>query len=112
MSKESDAPKVIGQATPEQIAEMKQKHGDVFEATAISAEGVEHKCYLRKPRRQELSYATKVATNNPLGFNESILKACWLSGSEDIKTVDYLFMGVSGQIAEIVEVADASIKKL
>ena len=104
--------KVIGQATSEQIAEMKEKHGDVFEVSVISADGVEHKGYLRKPKRQELSYATKVGSSNPLGFNESIINACWLAGDEAIKTDDALFMGVSGQIAEIIEVAEASIKKL
>jgi hypothetical protein len=105
--------KVIGQATPEQIAEMKEKHGDVFEATAISKDGkTEHKCYLRCPTRLELSYATKVAVNNPLGFNDSILKSCWLAGDECIKTNEYLLGGVSGQIAEIISIAEASIKKL
>jgi hypothetical protein len=103
---------ISGEATPEQIAGMKQKHGDVFEVTVISTDGIQHKGYLRKPRRQELSYATKVALSNPLGFNESILKACWLAGDDAIKTDDALFMGVSGQMAEIIEVAEASIKKL
>ncbi len=104
--------KVIGQATPEEIAVMKEKHGDVFEIIAIAKDGTEHKGYLRRPKRQEISYATKVGASNPLGFNESIIKACWLAGDEAIKTDDALFMGASGQIAEIIEVAEASIKKL
>ena len=103
---------VVGEATAEQIAELKKKHTDVFEVTVKSSDGVEHKGYLRKPTRQELSYATKIASSNPLGFNEAIIKACWLSGDEDIKTKDDLFLAASGQIAEMIEVAEATIKKL
>ena len=112
MDKDNVAQNAIGQATPEQVSEMKQKNTDVFEITVVSSDGVEHKGYLRKPTRHELSYATKVANSNPLGFNESILKACWLAGDETIKTEDALFLAASGQIAAIIEVAEASIKKL
>lgn len=107
------AAKAIGEATPEQIAAWKKQHGDVYEVSAIHPDTEqEHKGYLRRPTRPELSYATKVGQSNPLGFNEAIVKSCWLGGSEEIRTNDALFMGVSGQLDVLIEVAQASIKKL
>ena len=107
------AKKIAGEATAEQIAKWKQEHTDVFELTAAHpGTEEEHKGYVRRPKRAELSYATKVGQSNPLGFNDAILNACWLGGSEEIRKNDAMFMGVSGQLDEIVQIAQASIKKL
>lgn len=94
-------------ATAGQVGEWKEKHGDVYEVTIDG-----YVCYLRKPNRKELSYASTAGRNDPLKFNEVILNQCWLDGDEEIKTDDALFLGVSGQIAQLVEVKEAEIKKL
>lgn len=70
------------------------------------------RCYLKRPTRKTLSAAAVVGTKDPLKYNEIVLKNCWLNGDEEIQGDDALFLGVSGQLAEIIEVAEASIKKL
>ncbi|MCQ2299755.1 MAG: hypothetical protein MJZ81_06495 [Bacteroidales bacterium] len=98
----------IGQkATAEQIAEWKEKYRDIYE---ITVDG--RVCYLRKPTRRELSYASMAGKSDPMKFNEVILAQCWLDGDDEIKTDDALFLGVSAQVAQIVEVKEAELKKL
>ena len=41
-----------------------------------------------------------------------LLNNCWLEGDEIIKTDDALFLGVSAQLAEIIEIKEATLKKL
>ncbi len=91
----------------EQIKAWKQKYDGVFELK------VEDKvCYVKSPDRKTLSYATVAGQKDPLKFNEVLLENCWLDGDEEIKTNDSLFMSVSGQLAEIIELKEATIKKL
>lgn len=94
-------------ATAEQIQEWKEKYKDIYEVTADG-----HVCYLRKPNRRELSYASVAGKSDPMKFNEVILSQCWLDGDDEIKTDDALFLGVSAQVAQIVEVKEAELKKL
>ena len=91
----------------EKIAEWKRKWGDVFQ---VDVEG--HTCYLHKPDRKTLSAAAVVGGNDPMRYNEIILANCWIEGDEAIKTDDELFLGVAGQLKEIVRIAEASVKKL
>jgi hypothetical protein len=99
--------KLKGQATDEQIKEWKDKHGNIFK---INVDG--KVCYLRKPSRKALGYASAVGKDNPLKFNEVILNDCWLGGDETIKTDDDLFLSVSGKIAELIEIKEAELEKL
>lgn len=93
--------------TQEQIQEWKAKHGDIFKLK------IEDKvCYLKVPDRKTLSYASSVATKDPLKFNEIILNNAWLGGDEEIKTQDSLFLAASSKIAEIIEVKEAELEKL
>lgn len=99
--------KFIGEATPEQIAEWKGKHGKLF---GIVVDG--HIGYLRKPTRQEVSYSATVSQSNPMKSNEVLLDACWLGGSEAIRKDDELFFGASAKLAELVNVKDAELVNL
>lgn len=94
-------------ATQEDINAWKQKHGDIF---LVEVEG--RNAYLKAPGRKELSYAATVASKDPMKFNEAILNQCWLAGDEEIKTDDTLFMGVAAKLDEIIQMAEATIKKL
>ena len=94
-------------ATKEQIQEWKAKHGDVF---CIRVEG--KSCYLKKPSRKALGYASMAGKENPLKFNEILLNDCWIAGDEEIKTNDDLFLAVSSKIGEIIEVKEAELVKL
>jgi hypothetical protein len=93
--------------TKEQIAEWKAKYGSIF---CISVEG--KKCYLKKPGRKALGYASMAGRENPLKFNEILLNDCWLGGDEEIKTDDDLFLSISSKIGEIIEVKEAELVKL
>jgi len=94
-------------ATKEQIAEWKAKHGGIFRIT------VEDKaCYLKKPSRKALGYASMAGKENPLKFNEVMLNDCWLAGDEEIKTDDSLFLSVSPKLSELIEVKTSELEKL
>lgn len=94
--------------TPERIAELKAQYPNGI--YLIEADGF--KAIVRSPKRQELGYAATVGKNDPLKFNEVILKKCWLEGDQEIQTDDRIFMSVANQLDTIVETTEASIKKL
>lgn len=96
------------QATEDQIAEWKKKHGNIFR---IAVED-QHSCYLCTPNRNQLSYAATAGKTDPLKFNETILRECWLGGDEEIKTDDSLFLAASSQLTEIIKVKKATVEKL
>lgn len=93
--------------TKEQIADWKKKYGDVFK---ISVDG--KVCYLHKPDRKTLSYASSVGQKDPIKFNEIMIKNCWIAGDEEIKTDDSLFLAVSEKLADVVETKEAELEKL
>ncbi len=98
---------LIGQATPEQIEEWKNKYGKMW---AIIVDG--HICYLKKPDRKILGYASVAGKDNPLKFNEVILTNCFVGGSEAVKTDDELFLGASSKLVDIIQVKEAELVNL
>ena len=97
-------PKFIGEVSPEQILDWKKEHGQLF---GISVDG--HICYLKKPDRKILSYASVAGKTDNVKFNEAILKNCFLGGSEAIKTEDDLFLGVCTKLSEIIQFKEAEL---
>ena len=93
--------------TKEQIQEWKKQHKDIF---VISV--ADKKVYLRTPDRKTLSYASTLATKDPLKFNEVILDNCWLGGDEEIKTNDELFLAVSSKLPDLIQIKEATLEKL
>lgn len=104
MSKEE---KLIGQATPDQIAEWKKKYGKVF---GIKVDG--HIAYLKKPDRKVLGYASTAGKNDPIKFNEVVINNCFIGGSEAVKTEDDLFFGASSMLTELIQVKEAELVNL
>lgn len=95
-------------ATKQQIEDWKQKHGSVF---LIEVE--DKAAYIKVPGRKELSAATQMSNGgDPFEFNKVILDTCWLDGDEAIKTEDRLFLGVCAELDQIIEKAEARVKKL
>lgn len=97
----------MSKVTTQQIAEWKKKHGDIFKITVDGKEA-----YLHKPDRKTLGYATSLASNEPLKFNEVLLNNCWLGGDTEIKTDDTLFLSASSKLAELIEIKNAELVKL
>ena len=98
---------LVGQATVAEIDEWKKRHGDIY---AIKVDG--HVCYPRKPTRRDLSFASSAGKKDPLKFNETLLRDCWLGGSEAIRRDDDKFMGASGVLDKIIPDAEAELEKL
>jgi len=94
-------------ATQEQIDAWKVKYGDVYSITVE-----DKRVYLKKPDRKTLSYATSIASKDPIKFNEIMLAGCWIAGDEEIKTDDGLFLSVSAHLSELIEVKEAEMLKL
>ena len=67
--------------TKEQIAELKKKHGEIFE---ISVEG--KSCIVRRPNRKDLSYVSVV--KDPIKMSETLLKQLWVEGDKEIQEQD------------------------
>ncbi len=99
--------KLIGEATREQIKEWKSKYSQLF---AIIVDG--HICYLRKPDRKILGYASTAGKTDPLKFNEAILNNCFVGGSEAIKTDDDLFIAAGARLGDIIQVKEAELVNL
>ncbi len=99
--------KLIGQATPEQIQEWKDKHGEIF---SIKVDG--HVCYLHKPSRRTISYASVAAKTDPLKFNETLMRECWLGGNDAIRNDDDKFLAAGGVLDRVVEIKTAELEKL
>lgn len=95
------------EVTPELIEEWKKKHGEIFK---ISVDG--KTCYLKKPSRKALGYASVAGKDNPLKFNEVILKDCWLAGDEEIQTDDTLFLSVSSKLTDLIQIKETELEKL
>jgi hypothetical protein len=100
--------KMTGQATQEQIDQWKKDNPDgVY---AIEAET--HVCYIKRPSRQVLSNASISAKGDPMKMNASILRQCWLGGSEAIRTDDRLFIPAGEALNEILQEVRTEVKKL
>lgn len=98
---------MTNEITPEQIAEWKAKYGDVWKIT------VEDKvAYLRSPDRKTLGYASGVGANDPMKFNEILLKNCWLDGDIEIQINDSLFLSASSKLALLIEIKETEMVKL
>lgn len=92
-------------ASAEQIAIWKKEHGEFFGIV------IEDKvCYLKKPDRKVLSYASQVGSD-PMKFNEVIMKNCWISGDEEILTDDSLFLAASTKLDQVIEFKKAELVK-
>ncbi len=92
-------------ATTEQLAIWKKEYGEFFEIS------IEDKiCYLKKPDRKALSFASQVGSD-PMKFNESILKNCWLAGDEEILTNDSFFLAASTKLDQVIEFKKAELVK-
>lgn len=92
--------------TQEKIDGWKKQHGDVY---LIEVE--DKACVVRKPNRKDLSFAM-LLKDDPIKFNETLLNNLWVDGDEELKTNDDYFLAVSSQLGELLQIKEASLKKL
>lgn len=94
-------------ASEAQIAQWQKKYGEV---RRIQVE--DKACYLRNVDRKVLGLATTNSGGDTIKFNEILLRNCWLDGDMEIQNEDSYFLGASGTLGELVQVKQATIKKL
>lgn len=92
--------------TQEKIEGWKKQHGDVY---LIEVE--DKACVVRKPNRKDLSFAM-LLKDDPIKFNETLLNNLWVDGDEELKTNDDYFLAVSSQLGELMQIKEATLKKL
>jgi len=97
--------KLIGEVTPEQIAEWKKKHGP---GKRFVIDG--HVAYLRYPTRVEVSYANSIASKDPIKSNEQFLKTIWLGGSDEIKTNNQFFFAITPFLKDMLTTKEVEVE--
>jgi hypothetical protein len=93
--------------TQDQIDKWKKEHGKVFKITVEDKTG-----FFKKPDRRTLAAAMKFGSSDPMKFNETIAKNCWLGGDEELNKDDDYFMGAATQFGEMIKMKEAEIKEL
>ena len=102
----------MAKVTKQQIDEWKEKHGEIFQLTVLDKNDSPHVCFLKKPSRKSIGYASVGSKSNPIKFNEILLKECFIGGDEEIMKDDDLFLSAGGQLAELIQIRDAELVKL
>ena len=92
--------------TQEKIEGWKKQHGDIY---LIEVE--DKACVVRKPNRKDLSFAM-LLKDDPIKFNETLLNNLWIEGDAEIKTNDDYFLAASSQLGELLQIKEATLKKL
>ena len=98
---------LIGEASPEQIAEWKNKYKVIY---IVVVEG--HVLYLRKPDRAILAYASTAAKDGPFQYIEALMDNCKIGGSAIFDEDDDYYLAVMPQVEAIAELKKAEIVKL
>ncbi len=93
--------------TTEKIEAWKKQHGEIYSVTVDDKIG-----FLKKPDRKALGAAAVIGHNNSIKYNEGLLNNCWLGGDEELRENDAYFLGVSNQLAQIIEIKEVELKKL
>lgn len=88
-------PKLIGEATPEQLDQWKKKYGA---GKRFICDG--HVAYLRFPTRTEVSYANTITDG--IKSNSHLLNTIWLGGSEEFKKNDRFFFWISKELPKMI----------
>lgn len=91
--------------TDKQIAELKKKHGELFQISVG-----DKSCIVRRPNRKDLSFVSVV--KDPIKMSETLMKQLWVEGDMEIQTDDTLFLAAIPKMEEVLKVKEAQIKKL
>ncbi|MDE5609451.1 MAG: hypothetical protein K2I66_03590 [Bacteroidales bacterium] len=90
-----------------QIEEWKRKHGKVF---CYEVEG--EKLYFRQPDRKTLAAAGVIAKNDPMKYNEFVLKNSFLGGNAELLEDNSVFYGLSQVMDKLVAAKVGELKNL
>ena len=72
----------------------------------------EHSAIIRQPGMVDVQRAMASEKQRVGTFNESIFSNCELFCDPLIKSTDSLMMGIYGQLGDLIEIAEVTVKKL
>jgi hypothetical protein len=100
---------LTGQASPEQIAEWKEKHKYGIYALEVAG----HVGYFKNPGRNELNYAmSKVDSDRVLSVFEELANVTFIGGSKEVLEDDQMFIGISQELRVKLEGKKAKLVNL
>ena len=106
-------PRSAANVTADVLLLWQNDYKSVFEINVPKGDGQEggYKGWIRKPNRNEMRELTSKKTD-PVTYSEIVLDMLWLGGDEEIKTVDEVFYGAMGVIQNVMDIPEASLKKV
>lgn len=93
--------------TQKQIEDWKRKYPKVF---CYEVDG--QKIYFRQPDRKTLAAASVIAKNDPMKYNEFVLKNSVLGGNAELLEDNSVFYGLAQVIDELVAAKVGELKNL
>lgn len=100
-------PKLVGEATKEQIEAWKKKYKEV---KGVICEG--HIAYFRKPDRAIMSCSSAALENGAWQYGEELYRNCKLGGSPLFDTDDDFYLAGMQVVKELAETKQIEIVKL
>ena len=105
--KENGSSLTANESEQRQIADWKRKYGKVF---CYEVDG--EKLYFRQPDRKTLSAAGVIAKNDPMTYNDFVLKNSLLGGDSSLLDDNSVFYGLSQIMDELVSAKVGELKNL
>lgn len=96
----------------QKIAELKEKHTNIYLYEVVLADGSTAKLILKQPSRKVLAAATAASNGDSLKYNEIILKNSLIEGDASLLDDDSIFYGLSSKLEELITIRVGELKKL
>lgn len=100
-----------GGVSEEQITQWKHRHGKVVRIDVVDGEDL-HVGYFKRPDIDTLRAVTKMAKTDDINAAETLVKNCWLGGSEAMLKDGVLFNETQQQLALMLQSCKGSLKNL
>ena len=100
-----------GGVTEEQIKRWKAKYRKVIRIDVVDGDEL-HVGYFHRPSLETMAAANSVTATNEIRGTETMLKGCWLGGSEEMLTDSVLFGAASNQFGVALGNVIKNIKNL
>ena len=107
----SEAKTYDGGLTPEQIAQLKEKHRKVVRVDVVDGDET-HIGYFKRPDFATVKAVTKLSKTDEVEAGRVLFKNCWLGGSPWLEQDAVLFMAVQVQLGKILNGCMGSLKNL
>ena len=100
-----------GGVTEAQIEQWKRQHRKVMRIDVVDGDEL-HIGYFHRPSIETMAAVQTVTAENEIRGAETMLKGCWLGGSEEMLRDTVLFNAVSEQLGKVLNGCASSLKNL